>query len=118
MFYHKKCGNILRAEISSDAVKLLATFSISGKFTAQIKELLLWKTGISKIPISYYCTNCDSTISEEADISFLCNGCGKEFDISEIRVPTESGGIFCEKCSKKFEEHEKLYAFFVKDIKI
>lgn len=118
MLYHKKCGNILRAEINSDAVKLLATFSLSGKYTAQIKEVMLWKTGLNKIPISYYCTHCDSLVAEETDMSFVCNSCGKEFNVSELRIPTESGGIFCEKCSKKFEEHEKLYTFFVKDIKI
>jgi DNA-directed RNA polymerase subunit RPC12/RpoP len=118
MIYHKKCGNILRAEITPEAVKLLANFSFVGKFTAQITELILWRTELNKIPLNYFCTNCAEKVEDEDDFIFLCSNCGDSFPVKNLRIPTESGGLFCEKCSEKFKLQEKLYTFSLKDIRI
>jgi DNA-directed RNA polymerase subunit RPC12/RpoP len=118
MLYHKKCGTILRAKLTEDSVKLLATFSIVGKYTAEVKEIVIYPTGLSKIPLSYFCLNCGQTVEDENQIVFVCNSCGKDFLIKYLRIPTESGGIFCVECSKRFEKEEKIYTLSIKDIKI
>jgi len=117
MLYHDKCGNILKAEISPDMVKLLASFSIQGKFTAKVKEMVLYKTDTMKIPLSYFCIRCNKTIENIEEIVFICSNCGRDFPLSDLKIPAESGGIFCKKCSERFEG-ETLYNFSLKDIKI
>lgn len=119
MLYHKKCGNLLRAEISPDAVKLLASFSLTGKFTAQVNNISLHRTGVSKIPLIYYCVKCNKNVTEEDDeFCFMCSSCGKEFDLESLRIPQDSGGVYCEDCVERFSTEEKIYSFNVKDIKV
>ena len=116
MIYHKDCGNILRIDITSQ-VRVLATFSIVGKFTAQVTELSFHRMNKNKIPIKYFCRKCNRNTTERDILISKCDNCNKKKEISEMRVPSESGGVYCEKCIKRFSD-EKIYTISIKDIKL
>jgi late competence protein required for DNA uptake (superfamily II DNA/RNA helicase) len=117
MIYHEKCGNILRIDLS-ESTRILADFSIVGKFTAQVTELSFRKSGKTRIPIKYYCVKCKRIVEEKEDVVSKCDRCGEINDVKQSKVPAESGGIFCEKCIERFSGDEKIYSVSIKDIKL
>jgi DNA-directed RNA polymerase subunit RPC12/RpoP len=116
MIFHRQCNYILKADVSK-ATKMLANFSVAGKFTAQITELTIHKTGIKKLPIIYFCARCNTIVEDQDDMICHCDSCGNISNIKEMKYPKDSGGIYCEKCSKRFED-ETLHSLSIKDIRI
>lgn len=115
MFFHKPCSYAIKADVSG-SVKILAGFSIIGKFTAQITECSITKNRNSgKIPLVFYCERCERIVEDTDEIVCPCSSCGEVTDFNKIKVAAESGGIFCPSCIKRFDE--KTYSICVRDIK-
>lgn len=116
MIYHKKCKYILKIDISP-VIKILADFSIIGKFTAKSTTLSFHRITNKKIPIIYYCKKCNENVDDFDEMVSSCDTCGNIFPSIEMKIPQDSGGLFCPKDIKRFSD-EKCYPISIKDIKI
>lgn len=116
MIYHKPCNFIIKIDIS-EVVKILADFSIMGKFTAQATTLTFHRLTNKKIPIIYYCKKCNKNVDDFDEMVSPCDSCGKIFSSISIKIPQDSGGLYCSNCIKRFSD-EKCYSISIKDIKI
>ena len=116
MIYHKPCNYILKIDIT-EIIKILADFSIVGKFTAQSTGLTFHRISNRKIPIIYYCKNCNKNVEDFDEMVSPCDACGKIFPSADMKIPQDSGGLFCPECIKTFSD-EKCYPISIKDIKI
>ena len=117
MIFHKKCKHVVKADLS-ESIRVLANFSIVGKFTAQTTECSIKKrTRSGKATLTLFCEKCNKIVKEQTELICPCDSCGDTFELPEIKIPTESGGMFCPKCIKRFTD-EKIYSIIIKDIKL
>ena len=107
MLYHAKCGCILKIDVTK-SVRVLADFSVTGKYTAKPTKIELMKVTGDRITIDYFCKKCNRVVTKDEEMISSCDGCGKAHDSKEMEIPEESGGFFCPKCIKRFSE-EKTY---------
>lgn len=117
MIFHKKCKYTIKADLS-ESIRVLATFSIIGKFTAQATECSIKKrTHSGKAPLVLFCEKCNRIVKDFDEVICPCDSCGEVIELSKIKIPVESGGMYCSECIKKFKD-EKIYSVSVKDIKL
>ena len=115
MLYHKECGNILKIDLSG-SVKPLAEFTIIGKFTAKPVKVDLHKINDGRSPIIFFCKKCNRVVENDEEMVCSCDNCGNPHSSKDMKIPVDSGGIFCPDCIKRFSD-EKTYSISIKDFK-
>jgi len=95
---HKSCGNQVYLNITS-LIKLIHHFGISSnKLKVGVGKLIIENDRGST---TFYCLNCKKDVD---DILGICLNCGGYHEISNLWTLSESGGMYCNECSKLMSE--------------
>ena len=116
MLFHKECGSIIKIDMK-DSVKCLAEFTIVGKFTAKPVRIEIFCENDKSTPIIFYCKKCRRDVEKDEKMVCRCDKCGGVFDSKTMKTPTDSGGLYCEKCIQRFSD-EKIYSISIRNFKI
>lgn len=95
---HKKCGNQIYLDITP-LTKIITHFGISTtKLKIGIGKLLVLGNSCETV---FYCLQCEEDVK---DILGVCLNCANYFEVQDLWVLTESGGMYCDVCSKAMGE--------------
>ena len=116
MLFHKKCGDLLKLDLGK-SVKCLAEFTVVGKFTAKPVRIELMLVTDKSVPIVFYCKKCHRVVEKDEEMVCRCDRCGDIHDSKTMKIPADSGGLFCEECIERFSD-ERTYPISIRNFKI
>lgn len=108
---HKECGNQVQID-ATGLIRLLTSFGIT---STRLKVGLGRINTVKECETKFFCLNCDKNVE---DVVGICLNCGKYFDLDELWTLTESGGMYCDNCSKIFGESRRSIKNIVSTISL
>lgn len=99
-FFHSKnnCGGMILLDITAN-ILFVSTFGIS-KGTLRIGTGNISIKDSKSIKPQFCCLECKSDKIRLADISARCYYCGDEFSLNNLFRVSDSGGPYCDECSR------------------
>jgi len=71
--------------------------------TIKIEDIFKLDESIKSVEMKFYCRNCQECIPIE-EVVVECTHCYKHFPVNEIYILTGTGGYYCKKGTKLFED--------------
>ena len=118
MLYHDRCKSSALVDVTQ-SFKLLAEISIASDVnSSQTAQIHIYQDSDVIEEIIFRCSSC-GPISIK-DISGRCRNCGEFKPVTELSIPRDTSGIYCDICIKRFndEKHTKLLTLLTKPIRI
>ena len=104
-FIHKDCGSTVAIDVG-DLVKVLANVSCDGN-SLRLNSVQLYPISGRPVETKFFCPSCGN-IDLDNLIGVCTHGCDKKVEIEKLFLASESGGVYCGNCVKRFEHSEKL----------
>lgn len=108
--YHKECAGRVKVDLTESA-KLTSHVTISNKGEL-VPVTLSIKRVTNYVNLKFVCTTCSKDdFVEKGDwenLVFQCENCGGSGTKDEMKVPRDSGGVYCQKCSERFGTDESI----------
>lgn len=113
-FYHKKDGGVVLLDITNN-ILFVTTFGITKSSLRTGTGNISIKDSENSEPV-FYCSQCEKNVPLD-EIYSRCYYCGDEFPIIRLYRVSDSGGPYCDNCSReKFpsSSRNKLSTIFTK----
>lgn len=118
--FHQGCGGRVLVDVTSSYRMLADVTATIGSNQLSTIEIHVYNVNEVCDKTIYWCLNCDSEVSLD-EVGFTCRSCDRELSLSEGRLPSETGGIYCESCFEcrcDEEDCRELADLFTSDVQI
>lgn len=98
-FQHNRCGQTVYVNIA-ESIRFLVSYGL-GKNVLRIGTGDI-QTDKDVFDVEFYCTSCATNVRHE-DVEARCGNCGDVHPLDELFKPSESGGMYCERCAATYK---------------
>lgn len=114
MIYHKKCGNNVYLDIGGHVIIVVTYGILKTSLKVSRGDIIITE---DKFPSEFICTDCGEKQIKPEDLFTICMNCGNQLEIKDTLRPSQSNGLYCKECIKKFIDSGESFSQLSKIIK-